>query len=315
MPPRWRSSTSWEPAVAEQPVPHDEGAEALDAADSTPQAAGAERYTVPGLERGLRVLCEFSRREPVLTAPELARRLGVPRSTVFRLLQTLEQMGFVERTGDGYSYRLGLAVLRLGFEYLGSLGIVELGRPILERVRDQTGYGTSLVVRDEREVVFVLRAAPHSPFASSVAVGTRLPAHATVLGHALLCGHTLAQLRALYPDSQLPRRGEQTPANAEQLFERVQAVRERGHVVSEGFYETHISTVCAPVFGEGGEVVAALGLTVPGSALPADDRPRLIAAVCGAAAELSALLNYAHEPAQEQPLADLKAAPRRRLKA
>ena len=259
----------------------------------------ADRYTVPGLERGLRILAEFSRSEPVHTAPELARRLGAPRSTVFRLLVTLEQMGFVERTSDGRAFRLGLAVLRLGFEYLGSLGMVELGRPILERLRDSTGCGTSLVVRDGREVVFVLRAVPHSPFASSVSVGTRLPAHATVLGHALLADHSLAQLRALYPDEQLAQRGTQTPLNATELFEKVKQVRARGHVISDGFYEAHISTVSASVFGDGNHVVAAIGLTVPGNRVPDAQRAPLVAAVCGAAAELSALLNYA-EPAGRQ---------------
>src|SRR5262245_20152814 len=160
----------------------------------------ADRYTVPGLERGLRILCEFSRREPALTAPELARRLGVPRSTVFRLLVTLEQMGFVERTPDGRAHRLGLAVLRLGFEYMASLDIVALGRPLLERLRDDTAYAASLVVRDGRDIVYLQRAAPQSPFATTVTVGTRLPAHATVLGHVLLGDLTLSALRALYPE-------------------------------------------------------------------------------------------------------------------
>ena len=256
----------------------------------------SDRYTVPGLERGLRILAEFSRREPVLTAPELARRLGAPRSTVFRLLVTLEQLGYVQRTSDGRAYRLGLAVLRLGFEYLGSLGLVELGWPILERLRDDTGYGVSLVVRDGREVVFVLRAVARSPFASTVSLGTRLPAHATVLGHALLVDQTLAQLRALYPDAALPARGPQTPLDANALFERVQQVRALGHVVSDGYYESHISTVAAPVFGEGKHVAAAIGLTVPGGRVPEEQRASLVAVVKGAAAELSSLLNYAGEP-------------------
>jgi DNA-binding IclR family transcriptional regulator len=268
----------------------------VDEALSCAAAADSDRYTVPGLERGLRILAEFSRHEPVLTAPELARRLGAPRSTVFRLLVTLEQMGYVERTADGRAYRLGLAVLRLGFEYLGSLGMVELGRPILERVRDETGYGTSLVVRDGREVVFVLRAVPRSPFASTVSIGTRLPAHATVLGHALLSDQSLAQLRALYPDAALPARGPQTPTDAQALFEMAQQVRARGYVISEGFYEAHICTVAAPVFGEGNHVVAAIGLNVPGPKLPEEQKPRLVAAIRGAAAELSTLLNYAEDP-------------------
>lgn len=261
----------------------------------------SDRYTVPGLERGLRLLCEFSRREPTLTAPELARRLGVPRSTVFRLLVTLENMGFVERTDDGRAHRLGLAVLRLGFEYLASQGITELGRPILERMRDDTGCSASLVVRDGRDIVYIQRAAANSPFASSVSVGTRLPAHATVLGHVLLSDLSLSQLRALYPESRLEGGGPRTPATTDELFEMVQQTRERGYVLAEAFFEPHISTVAAPVFGDTGHVVAAIGLTVPGGAIADDRRAPLIAHVRGAATQLSTLLNYSGEPADEAP--------------
>src|SRR5450830_376738 len=102
-----------------------------------PEDESQEKYLVPGLERGLRLLCEFSRQDKTLSAPELARRLDVPRSTVFRLLTTLERMGFVERNDGGRDYRLGMAVLRLGFEYLASLELTEIGRPLLDRLRDE----------------------------------------------------------------------------------------------------------------------------------------------------------------------------------
>jgi DNA-binding IclR family transcriptional regulator len=263
-----------------------------------------DRYTVPGLERGLRILCEFSRNEPVLTAPELARRLGVPRSTVFRLLVTLENMGFLERTHDGRAHRLGLAVLRLGFEYLASLGITELGRPILERLRDDTGYSASLVVRDGRDIVYILRAAAASPFASTVNVGTRLPAHATVLGHVLLADLSLSQLRALYPEAKLEGTSPNTPANADALFEMAQQTKARGYVLAEAFFEAHISTVAAPVFDDNGHAVAAIGLTVPGAHIAEDQRAPLVAQVRGAAAQLSTLLNYADAPAEpSEPVA------------
>jgi len=72
--------------------------------------ASADRYTVPALERGLLILTQFSRDQRTLGAPELARRLDLPRSTVFRLLSTLEGMGFVERTENGRDYRLSVGV-------------------------------------------------------------------------------------------------------------------------------------------------------------------------------------------------------------
>ena len=260
--------------------------------DDTGDGSDSDRYTVPGLERGLRILGEFSRREPTLSAPELARRLGVPRSTVFRLLVTLENMGFIERTADGRAHRLGLAVLRLGFEYLGSLGIVELGRPLLERLRDDTGHAASLVVRDGRDIVYLQRAASFSPFASSVTVGTRLPAHATVLGHVLLGDLSLSQLRALYPEPQLAGSSANTPANADALFDLVQQTRARGYVLAEGFFEPHICTVAAPVHGADGHVSAAIGLTVPGGGIAEEQRAPLVAQVRGAATQLATLLNF-----------------------
>ena len=70
------------------------------------------RYNVPGLERGLRLLQLFDRARKLLTAAEMARALEIPRSTAFRLAQTLEFLGFLEREGDRYG--VGPAVLRLG---------------------------------------------------------------------------------------------------------------------------------------------------------------------------------------------------------
>ena len=264
------------------------------------------RYTVPGLERGLRMLAEFSRDEPVLTAPELARRLGVPRSTVFRLLVTLEGLHFVERTPDGRAYRLGLAILRLGFEYLASLDMVELGRPLLDSQSDDTSYAASLVVRDGRDVVYLHRSASRAPFATAVSVGTRLPAHATVFGHVLLGDLSLAALRALYPEPLLESRSRETPRDSAALFEQVQQVRKRGWVMAAGFFEPHICTVAAPVRGQDGHIIAAIGLTVPGAEIAADKRAALVAQVCGAAAQLSALLDYRQQSDAESATVKLR---------
>src|SRR5690606_19473001 len=167
---------------------------------------------------GLRYLTYFTRESPTLTAPELARRLDVPRTTVFRLLVTLESLGFVEKAGNGREYQLGTAVLKLGFEYLASLTLTELGRPILEQLRDELNYSANLVVRDGRDVVYVQKAAAGSIFTSSVHIGTRLPAHATVLGRVLLSHHGFEALRTLYPDEALPPFGAHTPPTTEALY-------------------------------------------------------------------------------------------------
>lgn len=248
------------------------------------------KYLVPGLERGLRILSEFTRENSVLTAPELARRLDVPRTTVFRLLITLESLGFVERTSNGREFQLGTAVLKLGFEYLASLALTELARPILERLRDDLNYSANLVVRDGRDIVYVQKAAAGSIFTSSVHIGTRLPAHATVLGRVLLSHHGLEALRALYPDESLQSYGSNTPATTEALYKLLQDDKKRGHIIAEGFFEPNISTVAAPVFSPDGQVAAALSVTIPEARIPKTHRQALIDNVVAAAAHLSECL-------------------------
>lgn len=258
---------------------------------TSPESDKAEKYSVPGLERGLRILAEFSRDTPTLSAPELASRLQVPRTTIFRLLVTLESLGFVERLNNGRDFQLGTAVLRLGFEYLASLSITELSRPILERLRNDTGYSSNLVIRDGRDIVYVQKVAPVSVFSSSVHIGTRLPAHATVLGRVLLSHHTLDELRALYPEEQLRIYNPHTPPTVIELFRILQADKTRGYVLEEGFFETNISSIAAPVFDDTGRVVAAMGMTVPALHVPELDRGVLVNRVKSSARELSLALN------------------------
>lgn len=261
-----------------------------------PQSATTEgvndRYIVPALERGLKLLGEFGGQTRALSAPELARRLDLPRSTVFRLLVTLESLGFIERRDGGSDYRLGLAVLRLGFEYLSSLELTELGQPLLASLCEAIGYPCNLVVRDGRSIVYVAKVTPPTPLTSSVRVGTRLPAHATVLGRVLLEDLSLPELRALYPERRLEAYSDSTPATVLELFDMVQSDRKRGVVLGEGFYEAGISTVAAPVRDHTGHVVAALGATIPSSHIEAGRIDELVSRVRESSELLSVRLNH-----------------------
>ncbi|WP_322045581.1 IclR family transcriptional regulator [Paraburkholderia sp. J67] len=266
---------------------------------SAPPGADEDRsdtsYRVPGLERGLRILTEFSPREPVLDAPELSRRLGIPRTTVFRLLQTLESLGFLERADRDRNYRLGVAVLRLGFEYLSSLELTDLGLPLIESLRDATGLTSHIVIRDGRDIVFVAKAQSHAPIFSSVKVnvGTRLPAHATTHGQVLMGDLTLDDLRALYPEPQLERFTPSTPETIEELYMRIREDAERGYAVSESTFERGISVVSAPVRNDTGRIAAVVTTTIPRAGIePALLDNGLIDKVRHAADELSKRLNY-----------------------
>ena len=155
------------------------------------------------------------------------------------------------------------------------------------------------MVGDCRHIVYVAKVTPPTPLTSSVRVGTRLPAHATLLGRILLADLSLPELRDLYPEEQLEGHSPNTPRTVIELFDLVQSDRERGHVAGAGFYESSISTIAAPVRDHSGRVIAALGVTLASAQIDPERQTELVPRVCAAAAELSELLNYRpHSSAQ-----------------
>jgi DNA-binding IclR family transcriptional regulator len=252
-------------------------------------APDESRYLVPGLTRGLRILQSFSREQPRLSAAEIGRALELPRASAFRLIQTLETLGFLER--DANVYRLGPAVLGLGFEYLASLGLTDLGRPVIDTLRDKSGHSAHLAIRDGADAVILLKAAGPSAFSSWVNVGTRLPAHATVLGRALLLDMPAAGLKSLF-GGRLKRFSDHTPGNLKELEALLAGDRAKGAALSEGFYENNICSIACPVRDRGGRISAAISITIPRATFAPEQSETLIAGVRAAAEQLGERLSH-----------------------
>jgi DNA-binding IclR family transcriptional regulator len=251
-----------------------------------------DRYTVPALERGLRLLACFSPSQPVWSAPDLARTLALPRSTVFRMLTTLENMGYLQRSGT--EYRLGLSVLRLGYDYLSTQPLAQLAEPVLQSLCDRLGFTTNLALLDGTSVVYVARIAPAGAFQGAVRVGSRLPAHATVLGRALLQDMDAGQLRELFGGSELPQFSESTPRSVDQLLQLLQQDHERGYAMGEGFYEPGVSSIAAPVRDAQGRIVAGLGMAVAFTEIAPGRMAEWVEQVRAAADELAGHLRTQH---------------------
>jgi DNA-binding IclR family transcriptional regulator len=251
-----------------------------------------DRYLVPALARGLQLLMQFNRNERELSGAELARRLDLPRASVFRMLCTLEAGGFIERGNDGTSYKLGLGVLRLGFELLASMELTELGRPIIESLRDRSGESAHIMVRDGRDVVCIAKAPGVNAVFHAIQVGARLPAHATVLGRLLLSDLSLAELAKLYPEASLPAYTPRTPTTLPALKTLMDEARTQGYSVSQGGFEASISTIAAPVFNEDGKVAATVSLSMASPSIPAERLQTLVSLVLQAAAQLSERISH-----------------------
>ncbi|WP_376095570.1 IclR family transcriptional regulator [Roseomonas sp. CCTCC AB2023176] len=220
-----------------------------------------DRYVVSALARGLAALQAFGPGRDRMTLGELAAATGVTKSAVFRTAHTLTQLGFLLHDPRSRTYALGPAVLRLATGALAAREVLQAALPVLDRLRDETGWSAHLGVLDGREVVYLLRA-PAAPREGIVHVGSRLPAHATAMGRVLLAGLPDQELAKRYRDATLPRIGPRTPTTLAMLL--AQARRDRGarQVGHLGDFEAGIASIAAPI-REGGAVVAAINVTVP----------------------------------------------------
>lgn len=218
--------------------------------------------SVPGLERGVAILRLFRRDRLHLSAPQIADELHIPRSTVHRLLATLADLGLVRRV-DESRFALAAGVLTLGHECLASLDVVSLAEPLLAGLRDETGWSTHIAVRQSRFVVYLARHASRAAVTTNIAVGTSLPAHATMMGRILLSSLEPQELRSLYAGVELTEHGPETPRTLAALEALIETDRARGFAVSTGFYQQGVAAVAAPVFDGSRKVIAAINATAP----------------------------------------------------
>lgn len=220
-------------------------------------------YIVPALERGLLMLQAFSKDKPVQSLGVLAKELGLPRATTFRLANTLEHLGFLIRDEESGEYRIGAAALKLGWTYLSGLELPEIAHPFLSHLRYVTGASVHMAVRDGRDIVYVSRLPSNTALSSNIRLGSRLPAHGSSMGRAMLQDLEEDDLFNLYRGfRELAPFSAETPHTVMQLRDLLlKDAANDGVVISRGYYEKGVVSIAAPVRDGRDVVVAAINIT------------------------------------------------------
>ena len=243
------------------------------------------RQRVASVARALELLDEVARSDAGLGVNELARRIGVNASTASRLLGTLQDAGFVERSSNG-PYRLGLKFVALSDRVLGQLDVRERARPWLTWLVQQTGETATLSVPGGGEAITVDFVPSPSSVASMARLGRPSVAHATAAGKVMLAFGPPGAPGDRGLTSELVAFTERTITDREALAAELVAVRASGIAEAVGEREPDLNALAVPVIGRGGELVAILGLQGPAARLPASTRRALRVPLRKAAVEL-----------------------------
>ncbi len=223
---------------------------------------------VPAARHALRLIMYLAGHSGPVRASTASRDLGLPRSTVYHLLNVMREEGFLLHSPENQAWLLSPLVSDIGSSVLRSNALGQLARPILERLVAETRLPivAHLGVLQHADVVYASKiAAPGAP-AVVTSIGVRLPAHLTATGRAMLADVPLDQLRASYPLGQtLPTRSGPGPVTTDELDGVLAATRERGWAIEDGDITPEYGSVAAAVHDRNRYPTAAIGLTFRGS--------------------------------------------------
>ncbi|MBT5186108.1 MAG: IclR family transcriptional regulator [Kordiimonadaceae bacterium] len=251
------------------------------------------RYFVPGLARGLRVLEIIALSDKPLTIAEIGKKLGVSRSSAFRITYTLRHLGFLSTDKGDKLFDLGPRILSLGFSYLNRQDIIKIAKPFLEKLRDQTEVSSHLAILESSDVLYLDNVISKTSFVSNISTGDRRPVYASALGWLLLGNMDEEEIRELFADTVFESLTSHTPKNIDQLIERIEQARKDGFVISRGFSQRGGSIITAPIFDETGQVIAVIDISGPDSGFDFDKLDQFyVPAVTKTAHEISRDLGY-----------------------
>jgi DNA-binding IclR family transcriptional regulator len=253
-------------------------------------------YIAPPVQRAVRLIRHVAEGNPVLNMSETAKLLKINRTTLLRLLHTLEVEGFVERRPSGAGFQVGLTFLELAARALFSQDLVQVALPVLERLAETLQLSAHLGVLDGTDVLYLVRRTPNTPLASNIRVGSRLPAHATTMGRVLLAYMTPVEIDALYAGKELQRFSEHTSTTLAAVKAKADKDRAAGIAWSEAYFERGISSAAVPVFDFAGQPLGAINVSGPVGAFAGDARHREIdTELRGAGREISRRLGFLEE--------------------
>lgn len=227
-------------------------------------AAGRGRsYRVEALAKGLSLLSLFSAERPALHVKDLVSLSGIPMPTVFRLVATLEEEGYLERTADGM-VRPGTGVLALGFAAMQGLDLVQLSEPALRDLA-AAGETVNLGVLYGDQVLFVARIPRRgSLVAANIRVGSTVPAVYSSIGKTILAYLSEEEIGELVTaDSFRGVWGPRAVRTLDALNEQLKSARQDGYLVQRDEAIPGLSSIASPIRQAGGVVSAAINVAVP----------------------------------------------------
>jgi DNA-binding IclR family transcriptional regulator len=214
------------------------------------------KYVVDAVAKALDLLKALSNAEG-LTLNEISQRVGLNKSRTFRLLHTLAERGYVERSADGSRYALGITLFELAANVRRDFR--EVARPFMVELRDRFNEMVNLSVLDESHVLYLQIVESARPFRMSATVGCRMLSHRTSMGKAMLAYLSEHDLRSPY----FVHLAKLSRPRLQAIRKELEQVRQDGYAIDREENEPGVACIGAPIFDENGLPRGAMSVSGP----------------------------------------------------
>lgn len=254
--------------------------------------------TIGSLRKALDLVDEFSLANGPLGVSELARRLGMSKNQVFRILKTLEEYDYVHQREDR-SYDIGYRFFEIGQRIAGRNDLLAVAPPFMDALRDATQETVHLFARDGlRAVCLARRESPHL-VSLSAQVGRRFSLHAGACPKTILAYQPRELVDALIARDGLPAYTERTITDRDTLIAHLDAIVERGYAESDEDLDQYAYAIAVPIVDRDGKVNAALSVAGPVQRFTPEMRARTLSLLVEACDNISAALGAPRLPSSK----------------
>ncbi|WP_017186160.1 IclR family transcriptional regulator [Alkalibacillus haloalkaliphilus] len=225
---------------------------------------------IKSVERSLELLDVLAKHPNGLGVTELANKLDVAKSTVHRMLTTLQEKQFVNQNPNNEYYTLGTHILYLSNFVLENFNIRDLARNRIEELSETTGEAIHLCILDEHEIVYIDKVESNQTIRMHSRIGKRAPVHSTGVGKAMLSHLSKAHVEDILARTEMIAFTQNTITTASDMMDELVKIKEQGYSIDNIENEEGIRCVAAPVLNYNAEPIAAISVSGPVSRITVD---------------------------------------------
>ena len=218
---------------------------------------------VQSLDRALDILLVFTPEEPEIGIVEICKKVGLPKGTVFRLVYTLSQRGFLSQNKQNGKYCLGPKAFEVGRVALSQMEIRKVARTHLEELRNSSGETVHLVIQDNDEVLYIDKYESSQSIRMSSFIGQRMPLYCTAVGKVLLSTMSDNEVDSICRLKGMRKVTPSTITNLEILKNELKKIKKQGYALDDEENEVGLRCIAAPISDLSGKVIAAISISAP----------------------------------------------------